>query len=49
LIREVKSATDGPLNVNFITFLATEHQIQVFIEETVAIGPSIGGIRHENS
>jgi NAD(P)H-dependent flavin oxidoreductase YrpB (nitropropane dioxygenase family) len=37
LIREVRSATDRPLNANFITFLATEQQIEVCIEEAVAI------------
>jgi NAD(P)H-dependent flavin oxidoreductase YrpB (nitropropane dioxygenase family) len=37
LIRAVKSATAGPLNVNFITFLATEEQLRVCLEEQVAI------------
>lgn len=37
LIQAVKSATDGPLNVNFITFLANRAQIQPCIEEDVSV------------
>jgi enoyl-[acyl-carrier protein] reductase II len=37
LVREVRKATDQPLNVNFITFLASEEKIQVCIEEKVRI------------
>ena len=37
LIRAVRVATDRPLNVNFITFLANEQQIQVCIEEAIPI------------
>lgn len=37
LIRAVRIATDRPLNVNFITFLANEEQIKVCIEENVPI------------
>jgi enoyl-[acyl-carrier protein] reductase II len=36
LIKAVKAATDGPLNVNFITFLANEAQIQACIDEGVS-------------
>ena len=37
LVREVRKATDQLLNVNFITFLASEEKIQVCIEEKVPI------------
>jgi NAD(P)H-dependent flavin oxidoreductase YrpB (nitropropane dioxygenase family) len=37
LVREVRKATDRPLNVNFITFLANEEQMIVCIEEQVPI------------
>ncbi len=37
LIRAVKGATKGPLNVNFITFLAKEAQIRACIEEDVSV------------
>jgi len=37
LIRSVKAATNGPLNVNFITFLASRAQIQACIEEHVSV------------
>jgi len=37
LIRAVRSATDRPLNVNFITFLVKEEQIGVCIDEAVPI------------
>src|SRR6267142_4105850 len=37
LIKAVKTATDGPLNVNFITILANEKQIQACIDENVSI------------
>ncbi|HEV7330203.1 MAG TPA: nitronate monooxygenase [Flavisolibacter sp.] len=36
-IREIKQATDRPFNINFITFLAKEEQLQVCIEENVPI------------
>ena len=36
LIRTVKAATDGPLNVNFISFLANHAQIQACIDERVS-------------
>lgn len=37
LVREVRKAADQLLNVNFITFLASEEKIQVCIEEKVPI------------
>lgn len=37
LIKSVKSATDGPLNVNFITFLSHEAQIQACVDEGVEV------------
>src|SRR5688572_12004342 len=37
LIKAVKSATDAPFNVNFITFIANEAQIQVCAEERVPV------------
>src|SRR5262245_18623164 len=37
LIRAVKAATDGPLNVNFITFLCNRAQIQACIDEQVSV------------
>ena len=37
LIRAVKAATDRPFNVNFITFLATQAQIQACIDEGVSV------------
>jgi enoyl-[acyl-carrier protein] reductase II len=37
LVKAVKGATDGPLNVNFITFLANHAQIRACIEENVAV------------
>ncbi len=37
LVRAVRAATDRPLNVNFITFMAREDHIQVCIEERVPI------------
>ena len=37
LIREVRSKTAQPINVNFITFLTSPEQIQVCIEEQVPI------------
>lgn len=37
LIRAVRGASRGPLNVNFITFLARDDQIDVCIEEQVPI------------
>jgi NAD(P)H-dependent flavin oxidoreductase YrpB (nitropropane dioxygenase family) len=37
LIKATKSATDRPLNVNFITILANEAQIQVCIDERVPV------------
>lgn len=37
LIRAVRAETDRPLNVNFITFLAREDQIQTCIDEHVPI------------
>ncbi len=35
MIREVKAAASGPLNVNFITFMTSEQHIRVCIEEQV--------------
>jgi len=37
LIKAVKAATDGALNVNFITFLANQAQIQACIGENVSV------------
>jgi len=37
LIKAVKAATEGPLNVNFITFLANQAQIQTCIDEHVSV------------
>jgi NAD(P)H-dependent flavin oxidoreductase YrpB (nitropropane dioxygenase family) len=37
LIRAVRQATDRPLNVNFITFLCQDEQIQVCIEERTPV------------
>jgi len=37
LIKAVRKATDKPLNVNFITFLTSDEQLQVCIEENVPI------------
>ena len=37
LIKAVKLATNGPLNVNFITFLAHQAQIQACIDEDVPV------------
>jgi enoyl-[acyl-carrier protein] reductase II len=37
LIKAVRAATEGPLHVNFITFLANPAQIQVCIEEAVSV------------
>jgi NAD(P)H-dependent flavin oxidoreductase YrpB (nitropropane dioxygenase family) len=37
LIRAFKASTDGPLHVNFITFLATQPQIQACIDEEVSV------------
>jgi NAD(P)H-dependent flavin oxidoreductase YrpB (nitropropane dioxygenase family) len=37
LIKAVKAATDGPLNVNFITILANEAQIRACVDESVSV------------
>src|SRR5262245_36726222 len=37
LVRAVKAATDGPLNVNFIAFLCNRAQIQACIDEQVSV------------
>lgn len=37
LIRAVRAATDGPLNINFITFLANQAQIQTCFDEQVSV------------
>jgi enoyl-[acyl-carrier protein] reductase II len=37
LVRAVRAETDRPLNINFITFLTRDDQIQVCIEEQVPI------------
>jgi len=37
LIKAVKAATDGPLNVNFITILANEVQIRACVDESVSV------------
>lgn len=37
LIKAVRAATNGPLNVNFITFLATQAQIDACIDEGVSV------------
>jgi Nitronate monooxygenase len=37
LVKAVKAATSGPLNVNFITFLANRAQIAACIDEAVAV------------
>ncbi|HXV68153.1 MAG TPA: nitronate monooxygenase [Nitrospira sp.] len=37
LIKAVRAATDAPLNVNFITFLANQAQIQACIDEGVSV------------
>jgi NAD(P)H-dependent flavin oxidoreductase YrpB (nitropropane dioxygenase family) len=37
LIKAVRAATDGPLNVNFITILANEAQIRACVDESVSV------------
>jgi NAD(P)H-dependent flavin oxidoreductase YrpB (nitropropane dioxygenase family) len=37
LIKAVKAATDGPLNVNFITILANEAQIRACVDKSVSV------------
>ncbi|MCI0616838.1 nitronate monooxygenase, partial [bacterium] len=37
LIKAVQTASDGPIHVNFITFLANESQIQAVIDERASI------------
>jgi NAD(P)H-dependent flavin oxidoreductase YrpB (nitropropane dioxygenase family) len=37
LIKAVKAATEKPFNVNFITFLANQAQIQPCIDENVSV------------
>jgi NAD(P)H-dependent flavin oxidoreductase YrpB (nitropropane dioxygenase family) len=49
LVKAVKAATSGPLNVNFITFLANRAQIAACIDEAVASFPSTGAIHHGSS